>query len=100
MDKIAHTPTPWRYESETMTIRSVPANYWLATMDSWDSSVSNTTNAAFIVRACNSHADLLAACEAIDTFFVFFDSHIPPNTGGGAREALRMVKNAIARAKE
>jgi hypothetical protein len=42
--------------------------------------------------------ELLKACSAIDTFFVFFDSHIPPNKGEGAREALRMVRAAIAKA--
>jgi hypothetical protein len=43
--------------------------------------------------------DLLEACGAVDTFYVFFESHIPPGKGDGAREALRMVRAAIAKAK-
>lgn len=41
----AHTPTTWRYEAGTKTIRSVPANYWLATLDSWDGAVKDSTEA-------------------------------------------------------
>ena len=39
--------------------------------------------------------ELIDACRAIDAFFVFFDSHIPPNFGEGARDALMMVKKAL-----
>ncbi len=53
----------WRYEKETKTIRTVPGNHWIASLDSWDSMVDNEVNAAFIVRACNSHDDLLAALK-------------------------------------
>ena len=51
-----HTPGPWRYEANTKTIRSVPSNYWIATMDSWDGAVNHTANAALIAQA----PDLLA----------------------------------------
>lgn len=39
--------------------------------------------------------ELIAACRAVDTFFVFFDSCIPPGMGTGAREALMMARNAV-----
>lgn len=55
-----HTPTPWAWSASTKTIRSVPTNYWLATMDSFDGAVNNNANAAFIVRACNAHDQLVA----------------------------------------
>lgn len=34
-------PGPYRFEQATMTIRAVPENYWLASMDSWDGAVDN-----------------------------------------------------------
>lgn len=46
-----HTRGPWRYEAETKTIRSVPANYWLASMDSWDGAVDSVANARLIAAA-------------------------------------------------
>lgn len=61
VEKREHTPTPWRYEAGTKTIRAVPSNYWLATMDSWDGAVDNEANAAFICRAVNSYDTLVAA---------------------------------------
>ena len=54
-----YTKTPWRYEVATKTIRAVPSNYWLATMDSWDGAVNHQANAEFIVQACNSHYELV-----------------------------------------
>ncbi len=55
----AHTPGPWRYEAGTKTIRAVPSNYWLATMDSWDGQVDNESNARLIAAA----PELLAALK-------------------------------------
>ena len=46
-----HTPGPWRYEPETKTVRSVPQNYWLATMDGFDGAVDNNANARLIAAA-------------------------------------------------
>ena len=43
--------------------------------------------------------DLLNACKNIDTFFVFFDSWCPPGLGVGAKQALILVKAAIAKAE-
>lgn len=34
----------WKYEEATQTIRSVPENYWIATMDSWDAAVNHAAN--------------------------------------------------------
>jgi len=56
-----HTPTPWKYEPSTKTLRALPSNYWLATIDSWDGAVDNTANAAFIVKAVNAHDKLVKA---------------------------------------
>ena len=56
-----HTEGPWRYEPETKTIRSVPANYWLASMDSWDGAVNHEANARLMAAA----PKLLAALEQV-----------------------------------
>ena len=58
-----HTPGPWRYEPETGTIRSVPANYWLATMDSFDGAVNHHAN-ALLIEAAPEMWDALTAIVA------------------------------------
>jgi len=65
-----HTPGPWRYEASTKTIRSQPANYWLASMNSWDGAVDHDANARIIAAA----PDLMAACRAVLDEFPAFDS--------------------------
>ncbi len=64
MSKQNFTPGPWKWEPGSKTIRSVPANYWLATMDSWDGQVNNDANARLIAAAPALYAaleDLLSA---------------------------------------
>lgn len=73
-----HTPRPWKYEPEDMTIRTMDfksnagmADYRgvvIAELDApnWrqcrpDSIPEKEANGAFIVKACNCHDDLLAA---------------------------------------
>lgn len=74
--------TNWRYEEPTKTIRSVPQNHWIATMDSWDGAEDHAANARIIaaapqlVRALESLLDMVTdnrthgpeidlACEAL-----------------------------------
>lgn len=45
------TPTAARYEASTRTIRSVPENYWLASMDSWDGAVDSGATARIFAVA-------------------------------------------------
>lgn len=54
-----HTKGPWRYEAGTRTIRAVPSNHWIASMDSWDGAVNNEANARLIAAA----PELLEALE-------------------------------------
>lgn len=56
-----HTKGPWIYEESTKTIRSIPENYWLTTMDSWDGAINNNANARLIASAPN----LLEACKGL-----------------------------------
>jgi hypothetical protein len=73
MTKTKHTPIPWKVQAEFLTIyaTSDPARGTGITIaiaqilvDQLDGgSQEAEANAAFIVRACNSFDDLLAACE-------------------------------------
>lgn len=62
-----YTPGPWQIKAGTDgIIRSSADDRWIAKTSvsdptGWD---SDAANAEFIVRACNSHEDLLAACRA------------------------------------
>lgn len=56
-----HTPGPWKYEASTKTVRSIPSNYWIATMDSWEGAVNHEANARLIAAA----PDLLEALEML-----------------------------------
>ena len=87
-----HTKGKWRYEPETKTIRSVPANYWLATMNSWDGAVDNEANARYIIQACNNFDELLAVCKEALGFLQRF------NYGHGAM--AEKLEQAIALAEE
>ena len=51
----------WRYEPETRTIRSVPNNHWVASMNSWDGAEDHQANARIIAAA----PDLLAALQLV-----------------------------------
>ena len=64
---MSHTPTPWDRDEGDFTIYSLEDSSEIASMTS-DDAVLDDANAAFIVRACNSFDDLVAAlarCEAM-----------------------------------
>ncbi len=61
-----HTPGPWRYEEGTHTIRAVPSNYWIATMDSWDGAIDSEANAALIAESPELYEHLRTALEWLD----------------------------------
>ena len=92
------TPGPW-YVDETKAwgfcVRSRTKNVRQfhdgSTKDAFISAHLNQADAEFIVRACNSHDELLAACKAVaETPWI--------RTGGRNDEFLRLVDAAIAKA--
>ena len=91
MTETNYTPGPWRYEKGTNTIRSVPANYWLATMDSWDGMVNNAANGALIAEA----PKLLNAVELAVATIERLHRHAP----GSANGTLDVLRATIGRAK-
>lgn len=48
-----YTKGPWRYEPGTKTIRTVPGNHWLATLDSWDGAIKHQNDANGIAMAAS-----------------------------------------------
>lgn len=58
--KSAHTPTPYRIEAERDIYGNDKDDSMVARMNGCPQYVAN---AAFIVRACNSHEKLLEACK-------------------------------------
>ena len=44
-------PNAARYEAATKTIRSVPGNHWLASMDSWDGAIDHDAMALVFAAA-------------------------------------------------
>lgn len=56
---IGHSPAPWIMAPGSKTVRAMPQNYWIATLDSWDGAVDHEANAKLICAA----PELLAALE-------------------------------------
>lgn len=56
----------WRYEESTKTIRSIPENYWIATMDSWDGAVNHAANSRLIAAAPDMYEALQGLAKEIN----------------------------------
>ena len=41
----------WNFEKETMTIRSIPENYWIASFNSWDTALDHERNGKIAAAA-------------------------------------------------
>lgn len=68
MTKTKHTPLPWFImdymdyeETKQVAISDETATRYIAVLD--DNDETDEANAAFIVRACNNHYELLEALE-------------------------------------
>jgi hypothetical protein len=86
-----HTPTPYYADEHRV-------NDWRIRQDDgkggfWEiaemGGLNSKENAAFIVRACNAHEEMLAALEAASRYADFSE----------CREVADMVKAVIAKAK-
>ncbi len=71
MMKAEPTPTPWQidpYSDETIAICTVAGDVHIGILeprDAADGERNREADAEFIVRACNSHADLVAALTPV-----------------------------------
>ena len=101
------TPLPWRLSEPWgapnggYTLEAVNAPGYIADVyaghhpDDGVDADAGAANGAYIVRACNAHADLLAACEAALTDW---HSH-PRNFERKEPDYLPMLRAAIAKAE-
>lgn len=82
------TATAARFEYGTRTIRSIPENYWLASMDSWDGAVNHEANALIFAASF----EMLAVLENLisDNFGQPSGVYVP---------ALNPARAIVARAK-
>lgn len=92
-----HTPTPWKYqrqiESDFISGRNHPTYpiYTNGGKFGNPAEAKSEADAEFIVRACNSHDDLLAACsEAVEILSVYLPESLP---------TLKAIKAAVDKAK-
>ena len=89
-----HTPTitPWQANESTASWLIETDEVFIASVGSSGlTDEENAANAAFIVRACNSHATLVKALEAVERAW---------NHDGTMIEAESAVRAALKLAKE
>jgi hypothetical protein len=110
MENNRHTPIPWYIEGESgnpheayIIVGDKQGSTIAWTSNSFDDSSNeeyiseeDTANAQFIIRACNSHDELLEALESVLSFDV--DEAISA-WEDPSQQALAMAHKAIAKAK-
>ena len=93
-----HTPTPWITEPHGDTTALYSGrdrdHHGLRLMNLDDGDMNFEANAAFIVRACNSHDELVAACKML-IHSIPDDWPMPL----GYSEVVHQAVNAISKAE-
>ncbi len=84
----------WRYEPETKTIRSVPENYWVASMDSFDGAVNHDANAQLIAAA----PELLDALVLALPYIEVVESEDEGYKPGAVAKLTKQIRAAITKA--
>jgi len=102
-EKATHTELPWEVDMNCAGELSVfphddATDYLkICTLSDRRSSGVTKANAEFIVKACNSHYDLLAACEAAwQEIDQTYDGTSPPQI---TVEIWQQIEAAIAKSK-
>jgi len=90
-----HTETPWTL-SEPQAVHGIETYeiHWSADGECVAEIVHGKDDAAFIVRACNAHDELVAALEALVRDYEEFDKY--PTSD---EHPLYAARNALAKAK-
>ena len=83
----------WRYEKSTKTIRTIPQNHWVASMDSWDGAENHEKNAALIAAAPDLLASLRLILDAAE------DGDVLSNPQLFAENIHHIARQAIATAE-
>ena len=84
----------WRYEQETKKIRTVPENYWVATMDSWDGSLNHELNAKLIAAAPKMLFALQRAVPWLSKM-IADENHLHCVSPNDAVNTLELIKEII-----
>ena len=61
-EQVKHTPTPWAVGANPFTVRGHSRKIEVCAMTN---AVDGMANARFIVRACNSHEELVGALRSV-----------------------------------
>lgn len=97
MGQAKHTPLPWEIEQGTSFIvaRTGPRH---AIAECWGDELSNIqANAELIVRACNTHAELVEACKAAEpALWLFIEITKGKPLGTDAVKIHQQLRAAIA----
>lgn len=99
--KLVHTPTPWDDASnypEFASVRIFAGSHYIATVGNSDDTKAQTeANAEFIVRACSSHEELVAALQYVVN--CFDRESCDPMLTLDPVQAIARAKYAIAKAE-
>jgi len=99
-----HTPTPWHFNAKRFTICSIECGNEkpVAVLQTVNNAVARnetlSANAAFIVRACNSHAALVEALSAMYCAG-FWTADELPNLPDHQRKAITAARAALTAAQ-
>lgn len=93
--EVKHTPLPWKAENgESRGAWIMGSDECWAALVCGDNDSTAIANKDFIVRACNSHYELLKVCKVVLATL--------PHMGGSERATFHLVKDleaAIAKAE-
>ncbi len=97
-----HSKLPWKWDGDVCDYDPEQEAPWLVgalgeSILTGEIHCERTTDRDFIVRACNSHDDLLAVCERID---IWFDQNMATETTIAFQRLRHELTDAIAKAKE
>lgn len=93
-----HTPGPWAHEIIGYGVSGKPISAVIRNLNGYEvASEVDPDDAAFIVRVCNSHYDLLAVCEEM---VKKWDGKSPLSwQPDGHYDSLNKMRAAVKRAK-
>ena len=92
MANMNHTPTPYTIEADTDPITITGREGMEVIADCGSSKIpSNQRNAAFIVRACNAHDELVATLERVEGILSVILS-VDTSTRLGIYNALKLAR--------
>jgi len=99
MSEIKHTPGPWRIDAPAGSVIIGPDEIDVALTfagSGFRELETDEANAEFIVRACNSHDELLAALQRVADWIFNIDGDCVADAQAWARAAIAKAKGGDA----